>query len=232
MPAVKAIKAAMSNSFTNHLVSGYLRRLESLLDNNVVPIMISYLIAALYHIPEFVMKIKRSTYHVRTQNNQTVITTVDNWHHGYGIYFNEWIESLSDFKFTWIFSINKLNKMMYFYLISKICSLGPWDRNGRPCYSFSNDQRIYKYPKDGIIYYKRLPVLDKDLDSKLKFGTGDIVSFILDLPNKTLLCSINGDTPFILRNDVDRDKDIKWKMAMTLADKGDSITLLSAYQHQ
>ena len=67
--------------------------------------------------------------------------------------------------------------------------------------------------------------------SKLIFGEGDIVSLTLNLKNQTISCKINNNESFILFNDVETKKYIKWRILVCMENEGDSVSLLNFYQH-
>ena len=184
----------------------------------------------LLHIADSILVEKVSSYCFDISRDGKTITTIssESDHFNDSIYLKKWVSSMLNIRYTWTFSISKLNKLMYFYLISKE-TWGLWQKDAKPLYSISNNQRVEKYKIDDIMDYKRIEEPDDDM-SQLVFGEGDKISFILDLPKKKLLCKINENSIFVLANDIDRDEKIKWKIGITLDSKGDSVTLLNSYQ--
>ena len=75
------------------------------------------------------------------------------------------------------------------------------------------------------------PVQPPQLSSQLTFRSGDILSLTLNPAKKALSCVINNYQSFIIFNNLEVDKEIKWKIVFGLENLGDSVTLMNFYSH-
>ena len=216
----------MGSKFTNSLVSGYVREHRRSLKLTTIPILITYLIAGFYHLQEFIKKAREDRF--RISNDKLTVTNVCFCaFREQGIYLNERIDSMSDYSFTWTFRINKLKHRMYFGLVSKHAPLHNYflQTHYKPCYQISNKRSVWKYVVNTTNW------ISNPMRPDLVFGTGDEVSFTLDLKQQTLSCTINNDKGFVLFDDIDKKEELKWGMCLAIQEMEDSISLLQFYQH-
>ena len=199
-----------------------------------IPMIILYLTSAFYHIPEFIDKFRPG--YLEISDDKLTITNIKHCPlDQQGNYLHEWIPSATENIFTWTFLINKLKDKMYFGFVAKEepnLHMDWWSWITKPAYSISNDCRVHKYNiKYGHTVYFRGSQPMKRLKG-LVFGTGDKVLITLNLKDKTIHCSINGKEQILLTKKVNKSEDIKWKMCLSLEHPGDSVSILSFYQHQ
>ena len=85
MAAVRISKKAITNSFTKHLVFGYIRKIELSFNLCPLPMIILYLVAAYYHISDYIYKVNRD-YLIISNDKKTVTNTYCTNHHNQAIY--------------------------------------------------------------------------------------------------------------------------------------------------
>ena len=233
MSAIKIAKKAMQNKNSKHLVFGYVRNLAHNLKIKQNSVMIQYLVCLYYHLMDQFYRAHKDMVQI-SKDKQTATLLVDDFNHA--IYLNEWIESTSKEVVTWTYNINKLHDHLYFGLVSKERETQHLDMDFyshwcKPCYAISSDRRIYKLGVNdrGTGYRSRGIYLHNYPDPKvpnLIIKTGDKVSFVLNLKNASLSCSINDKPNFLLFDNIERSLEIKWKMALNLSDAGDSVSII------
>lgn len=207
-------------------VFGFVREFQDGNKDMIVPMAINYLCLQYYYIAEYFAYANHKF--IEMSENKLTIKNIDGYN-GYSIYCHQWINSMSSMICKWIFKINhKQNNWSYimqFGLTSKQLENGEFCSNITvPNYGFRSD---YFRIKNGTFYGD---TKEQRKPENLKmFTSGDIITLILDLNRNAFICLIN-DKEELRFDDIQKSKDIKYKMAWSLLNREDSITLLKYYE--
>ena len=228
MSLLKKHKQATINKFCKHLISGYTRDVEEQFHLQSMPLLITNLIAIFYYITEHFARANEDC--VVISENKLTITSIQSqclWDHT--VYLDKWIDSTSSRIITWTFMINKLKQKMWFGFASRDYDVNRdfWQLLTVPCYSIENNT-CNKYGANSKYLQFRSSYQQFE---DLVFKEGCQVSFTLDLADKKIWCKIDDNARVKLFDYVDTNAKIKYKMVMSLMDRGDSVTILSCYQH-
>ncbi len=216
-----------NNIRSKSIVLAYIREHESLKSVNI-PSVISSTCLKYYFINEFFDQALINYFEI--SNDKMMITNIGGII-DHSIYCNQWISTSSNIRVQWTFFIKKMKNEMYFGLASNDKNINKdfcnWGSKG-PCYEVSNTgERYYidntPYNFFGYMSHYDIPRLDKNF----RCGSGDTITFILDLNNKTnqFCIQVNDHPRKKLFNNIVRGIDIKYKMAVIMRCKNDSIIL-------
>ena len=212
-------------------VWGYIRQTENELSLFcVIPPIISHLCLSYYHQPEYFEKTGKE---IEISNDKmTVIKKVK------GAPFKEfknttygatWINSTVHQIVEWKFKINVLTRSMYICLVS--CD----NRENDDC----NERYYYEdFPNFGICssgtmylnYDRSSGGFKSETDSQCHFGKKDVISMILNTKCRELSLR-KREQIFLVAKEVTVDSKIKYKMAISLRDLSDSISLIDFKQN-
>ena len=216
---VKSIK--QDTKFT---VSGYIRQNEkklSLFCN--VPDMISYLCLLYYFHGEYFEKTGDD---IRISKNKMRVTKiVNNNNFRNTSYGKTWIESTVQQMVQWKF---KIDKIVYPVGDIYICLVSTDNRLNQDCNDKNRDKPNFAIGSPGWVIvngdeYEIKCYVGANL---VKYGENDIISMILDTKHRQLCFKRNDGNKITLVKCIKIDSDIKYKMAVSLRSKGDSISLI------
>ena len=217
-------KSSLSKKWNNSLVTGYIKQKESELEILNIPQVIIHLILTYYQMNDFIDTYLANYFLI--SSDKSTITNIRSIKPGlHGIYLNEWIESISNQSFTWTFLINKLKDWIYFGIVTsqidtRCCFQATYFE---PNYRISNKGHLNGYHYDHRLSHPKYP--------NISFGDGDKVRFTLNMKQQTWSVSINNGLYIMIINNVEKSDKIKWKMALSLQNKGDSISVINFYSH-
>ena len=213
------------NDAIKYCVFGYVRSFESLLTlidgNKQIPVLISYLCLIYYYHGEFFLKcgddIKIS------ENKQMIIKESSICGYNNTSYGSTWIKSNDNLICKWSLFINDINDKkttsvgnIWIAIVSKDdkinndCSTD----NDRPNYSFSNNIHVFLCGKGSTV-------------NMVKFNKNDHIEIILNTKLKTISFKrINFDNDYVvIFKDIEKHEKIKYKLAIQLYSKNDSVTI-------
>lgn len=208
------------------IVFGYIREHESTDDAINIPPLVSYKCLKYYCSDEYFSRALEDFFTI--SNDKMTITNIRNIPvHAHTIYCNKWIESLSNVIVKWTFSIKSLPGYAIFFGLTsneKRIDEDFCTQNNAPCYQVSSDGIKYSHNmrNNGISY----PILPID-----GWDNNDTLTFILDLTNKLgfrfgqFSIKKNDKEPKMIFNDVEKGKDIKYKMTLQMINENSCVVL-------
>lgn len=222
----KAHKHAVNSTFCDLLSNGYTREQSKSFKMKIMPLMLIKIISIFYHVADKFAKANDE--YIDISEDKLTITSIKNdLYLLNSTYLEAWFKSKSKQMITWTFKINKLKENLHFGIVSKEDHIGmpfwQWLKLHRPCYLVDScgTDRFDGELCDGDLRFAMCPL----------FYEGGIISFTLDLKHKELRCKIDDEAPRLILANISVEYGIKYKLALSLHDKGDSITLKNCYEH-
>ena len=189
--------------------------------------VIVQLIGIFYHIHEHFEAADEDC--ITISEDKLAITSITSdrplWTHS--IYMHTWIKSCSKIMMTWSFRIDHLTRNIYFGFASMQHRVdGPFcSWNKAPSYLIQDKESTRH---DSHTTRNGLNVGHHML---IQYAHCNI-SITLDLLNRKIWCQIDGHPRRMIIDNIDIGRHISYKMAMSLQDEDDEVTLLQCYQHQ
>eukprot|EP01084_Bolivina_argentea_P188005 323726_1 len=208
---------------SKYIVFGYIREIESKLNLENIPMLISYLCFSYHYDPEYISKARDDLFEI-SNDKRTVTAKKEEFSMKHTIYCNQWIHSMSNAIVKWTFKINHLPKMaiLFFGLASEQKDNGIYNDFGN---SIKGKPPNYAIADDGDRLINGLiPVTIARVNQHVLYSN-DEVTYTLDLQNTTFGCKINNNNELILFEYIKQSNDIKYKMVIQIAGKGGSVTL-------
>lgn len=212
-------KLKNSDNHIKHTVFGYLREFQNKKCLNI-PLAICQLCLQYYYVSEY-FQLANSNF-IQISSDKLTATNIRGFNMD-SIYLNQWIHSTSNQICIWKIKINHKQDswgyVMQFGLTSKEITNGGefCTKADVPNYGFRSD--FYRI-KDGCILNKD----DTKHKSSKMFQSNDTLTLVLDLVKMTFICLINNKERLRFEN-IKRGNHIKYKMAFTLLNRNDCITL-------
>ena len=205
-----------------HLVVGYNRNINNDISINIPPLIQS--LCLLYYYRRDYFAAAYELYHI-SQNQLTVKQTSDDSDWKRMVFCNEWYKSMSNQIIKWIFHIDKNyedGRGMCFTLISMDHGLvHDYDdptEDGEHTYFHANSGLT---KSDG----NQLTMADESEAGKYRrFGTGDEVSYTLDLKDGEWKCKINDEREWLITK-VTKDEKVRYKLTLSIFFLDDIVTM-------
>ena len=224
-------KEKEANLYSKLLICGYVRELQHKYSLCNIPIIVSYLcLLHFYDKQDYFDKlgdgVKISSNNKITRIRANTFFYAKNWESRdwkNTTYCKNWINSMSKQIIKWTFTLN--NKCDICIGITSI------DDEYDDDFSESHRSIYYSIAENGWRYdyaqfhrnghLERYPKSIQDVE----FKENDIISFILNLNTSQIFLQKNMDQNILLFANIKTDKQIKYKFAVSLGKKGDSVTL-------
>jgi len=206
------------NTRSGHTVSGFFRQCADTHSlSTTIPVMLTYLCLYYYFHGEFFEKCGQD---LQIQHSRMTITRIKNPKKGYGSKYSNtgygklWIPSDLNKIATWTLTMNNVQKKMFIGLVSQ---------------DSRQDEDFFVY-KDKPMYYISNKGHRDFHDSKYrrgngpkpkKFKLGNKISLTLNTQKKTIMVN-----DVLIFEAIDTGNDIKYKIAVSITEKDDSITLI------
>lgn len=218
MPSLKKVKSADNES--KDVVFGYVREVDKSMENTNIPAAISCLCLAFYYFPEYFAKAREDKFKI--SDDKLTIISIDNCsYENHSIYMNKWINSQSNKIIKWTFKINNKGRdCLYFGLASTYSDdllQNDFINEYHPNYSVSNNNHRYMNGK----FYD-----DEESRILYTYSTGANVIYTLNLKNKTFSCQRDNENDIVSFKNIKCGDGIRYRLAMQLPSKHDSVTLL------
>lgn len=207
------------------LVFGFVRESKVHHSLDDIPSDITYLCLLYLFEPEYFDEIGNQT--IVSNNKMTITKDGDDHIWNNTTYCKQSISSMTNKIISWTSKMGSMDAMCIGITSTTDCKSSDFSYNS----SKNPDSIYYAISHAGIGFF------NKDNDNatfkgmhRISFETGDTVTFILNLFDKTVSLKVNGSDAVILWEDIKIGNDISYKFAVSLINSEDSVTLLDFTQ--
>ena len=190
------------------IVFGFIRNQQNQLSLSNIPTLITYLCLGYYYHATYFQKYSKN---IKISNDKMTVTALKNMNGLKHACTNIWIESISKKIAKWKVKINSCRHLLIF----RISSMENF-KFTKPSYGFDNYGNTYTNDDNT---WRDIMDINQD------FKKGDIITIILNMENATMATEKNNNDLVLIFTGMVKRKDIKYRLAVDLAKKGNSVTL-------